>query len=326
MKYGTYMKFLRIYANYKLGRYIPAIVTLRLTGKCNQDCDFCDVKDRFDQEVPFSHVLSLLDDMKKLGTPYLNITGGEPVLHKNILGILKEARRRRIFVTLNTNATLVTSKNAGRIARYANIVKISFDGLRKTHDSMRGRIGEFEKGLRGLRLLKKHKARVMVHFVANKKNYKHMEQYLRFFNGMVDKITIMPEFRMHEGVVFNDSDFIREWKRLQQKYDLQESNFITKDVSFSFGKDNCDAGRLYFSILPNSDIIGCSNNFNIKYGNLNDTSLSQVVRKGWRNEKLHECPGCFCRSTSEISSIMRCSPFELALKGPGLIRRFGLFK
>lgn len=324
------LRLLRTYVSYKIGNPTPVIVTLRITFRCNLKCRFCSLwKLPKTKEINLSQIRMLIDDMERLGVPYLNITGGEPLLREDIEKIGEYAHSKGIFTLLNTNAMFITKKRAKMLANSFDIIKVSIDGLEGTHDKIRGKKGAFklaEAGLRKIFVLKGRGAKVMVHFVANQFNIKEIPKFIERYQNCTDAITIMPEFSTRKGKVFNSPEFLEGWKLVNKRYNLQESKYILKSPSLSLGKEYCEAGRLYYSILPDGRIVCCSNYF-YQLGNLNNERFYDVWKRGItesNKEIISKCNGCFCRSTTEVSMLMRKSPLELLFTAPSLIRRYKL--
>jgi radical SAM protein with 4Fe4S-binding SPASM domain len=86
-------------------------------------------------------------------SPSLNITGGEPLLRKDLFEILSEMRAAGFAIYLLTNGTLIDPEKAEHLAMLGiKGVQVSMEGPEKVHDSIRGR-GSFAASCRGIRNL-----------------------------------------------------------------------------------------------------------------------------------------------------------------------------
>jgi MoaA/NifB/PqqE/SkfB family radical SAM enzyme len=327
-KFRFYLKTLKVYARYQLGYAIPFLVMLRINQKCNLTCSFCRLwRLKEAKEMNTKILLELIDDLARIGVPYLNITGGEPLMRDDLEIIGKHAAKQGLFTTINTNGTFLTKTKAALIANCFDIIKVSLDGFEMTHDRIRGIDGTYRKvhkGLKNLLAVPNRKAKVMIHFVANSDNIQEMPKFVSYFSKIVDAITIMPQFDMSSNTVYQSEAFFRYWKQVDKDYILQESNDILVKPSFKIGKNYCDASKLYYSVWPNGDVICCPNRV-WKLGNLKHESFHDI----WKNslteaqkKKISLCKGCFCRSSVEVSMIMRKNPMQLLFNAPGLIRKF----
>jgi radical SAM protein with 4Fe4S-binding SPASM domain len=134
----------------------PAVVWSS-TARCNLACLHCysDSSRRSRPELSTGEALAMLDDLAALGCPALVVSGGEPLMRRDVIDLIGEARARGLAVTLSTNATLVTRPLARRLARLGvTRVSVGLDGTGSVHSAFRGRRVAFDRALRGIRLLR----------------------------------------------------------------------------------------------------------------------------------------------------------------------------
>ena len=75
------------------GEYAPSLVSWNLTRACNLRCPHCYMEGgtKAENELSTVECLSLIDELKDLGTEMLILTGGEPLLRKDIFEIARYA-------------------------------------------------------------------------------------------------------------------------------------------------------------------------------------------------------------------------------------------
>ena len=92
--------------------------------------------------------------------PVISIAGGEPTYFPYLVDLVEYARKELEFpVGLTTNGTLLNESQLERLAACGIGITISLDGMRETHDSIRGE-GNYDKAINLLKLavkLKKEK-------------------------------------------------------------------------------------------------------------------------------------------------------------------------
>ncbi|HET7912882.1 MAG TPA: heme d1 biosynthesis radical SAM protein NirJ [Pseudolabrys sp.] len=150
------------------------VVIWNLVRRCNLTCKHCysisgDVD--FPGELSTEEVFRVMDDLKAFRVPVLILSGGEPLLRKDIFEITARAKALGFYVGLSSNGTLIDGAIADRIdtAGY-DYVGISLDGIGGTHDRFRRKTGAYRAALRGLRLLLDRGVKVGVRFTMTSDN------------------------------------------------------------------------------------------------------------------------------------------------------------
>jgi [mycofactocin precursor peptide]-tyrosine decarboxylase / 3-amino-5-[(4-hydroxyphenyl)methyl]-4,4-dimethylpyrrolidin-2-one synthase len=132
----------------------PLTVYLGATEGCNLACSHCQADSAPGALRPVDRDLMerLFREQHGLGAMQVHVTGGEPLLHPDLLAGLDVAFDLGLNVLLTTNATLITERLAGALAeRPFRCLSVSLDGPdAATHDAIRGE-GTLAAALRGLR-------------------------------------------------------------------------------------------------------------------------------------------------------------------------------
>ena len=95
---------------------IPISGTFELTPRCNFDCKMCYVHlktgeiPKHGRELTAKEWLRIAREAKDAGTTWLCITGGEPLLHPEFETIWQNLAQMGFFLTLQTNASLITGR------------------------------------------------------------------------------------------------------------------------------------------------------------------------------------------------------------------------
>jgi heme d1 biosynthesis radical SAM protein NirJ len=133
----------------------------------------------FPGELATAEVFSVLEDLKRFGVPALILSGGEPLLRKDLFEIAARARSLGLYTGLSTNGTLIDVPLAARIRDAGfGYVGISLDGLEETHDKFRRMAGAYGKSLQGLRLLRDMGVKVGMRFTLTRDNAADFEPLL----------------------------------------------------------------------------------------------------------------------------------------------------
>ncbi len=127
------------------------VVVWAVTRACNLRCVHCYAAAGAEPdpgELSHDEGRTLLEDLKAYGVPAVLISGGEPLARPDTLDLMAYARQLGLNLTLSTNGLLITDAVAGRLADMGvRYVGISLDGMRRTHDKLRGMAGAFDQTL-----------------------------------------------------------------------------------------------------------------------------------------------------------------------------------
>jgi heme d1 biosynthesis radical SAM protein NirJ len=150
------------------------VVIWNLIRRCNLTCMHCysisaDID--FPGELSTAEVYGVMDDLKRYRVPALILSGGEPLLRKDIFDIATRAKSMGFYTALSSNGTLIDAPLADHIAATGfDYVGISLDGLGATHDRFRRKEGAFDASLAGLRLCRERGVKVGVRFTITQGN------------------------------------------------------------------------------------------------------------------------------------------------------------
>jgi radical SAM protein with 4Fe4S-binding SPASM domain len=128
----------------------PALDSLffHITNRCNLSCVHCYIACPINRDLPASLILRVIDEMPDQ-CEGVTLSGGEPLLHPEIMTIL-EACGHRVKLQLLTNGILIDRDWAKLLAQTVAAVQVSVDGSTSSiHDAIRGR-GTFDKVMRAI--------------------------------------------------------------------------------------------------------------------------------------------------------------------------------
>lgn len=259
----------------------------------------------------------------------INVTGGEPLLRKDLFEVMEYATKELGFHWgMTTNGILLTERNIEKLKK-SNIetISISIDGLRETHDNFRGLKGSYDIIIQNIKKLKnsnfvKH---TQVTTVFNKNNISELE---KLYNLMLDLnlnswrlISMDPIGRANENneLLLQSEDlkillnFIRK-KNKSKKLELQYGcpSFLglkyEKEVRKSYFY--CRTGINIASILFNGDLFVCPNvprRKELIQGNIKKNRFSDI----WNNKY-----GPFrTKQRTKCNNCEKCTYWEYCLGG-----------
>lgn len=131
----------------------PRTLLLLINRGCNLRCSFCDLWDN-PASMPLDRAVGLLDEAVAVGTKTLVITGGEPFMYKPLFELVAAAKDRGLAVNITTNGTLIEKRWDELVASGVDSLSVSLDGLKDTHERIRGQVGCHTRTWKGIRKLR----------------------------------------------------------------------------------------------------------------------------------------------------------------------------
>jgi AdoMet-dependent heme synthase len=139
----------------KSAPWVPELVSWNTTQRCNLRCSHCYLAagQRAAAELTVEEGCRLIDQLANAGTRMLILTGGEPLMRRELTELVARASSRGLLVVLGTNGMLLTGSRAGQLkAAGVDGVGISLDSAHpERHDGFRGVPGAWKGAVRGIR-------------------------------------------------------------------------------------------------------------------------------------------------------------------------------
>jgi MoaA/NifB/PqqE/SkfB family radical SAM enzyme len=108
----------------------PVMAHIVPIRRCNLSCAYCNEYDDYSKPVPIETMKQRVDDLHRLGTTIVTISGGEPILHPNLDELISYMRSKRIITGMITNGYLLTADRIQRLNRAGlDHMQISIDNL-----------------------------------------------------------------------------------------------------------------------------------------------------------------------------------------------------
>lgn len=227
------------------------VVIWNLIRRCNLRCKHCysisgDVD--FPGELTTEEVFRVMDDLKAFKVPVLILSGGEPLMRRDIIEVSKRAKAMGFYVGLSTNGALISVHNIGQIAEVGyDYVGISLDGIGQTHDSFRGKDGAFDASLAGIRLCHQHGIKVGLRFTMTMDNYRELPALLDLADAEgVDKFYLSHLVYAGRGNKNRGDDAAWEITRDSMTYLFERAwSYVERDIEKEFVTGNNDADGVF---------------------------------------------------------------------------------
>lgn len=323
--------------------YKPSLISWNLTKKCNLRCPHCylEAGKKAEYELSTEECLGLVEEMKQLGTEMLILTGGEPLLRKDIFDIAQHASGQGIWVVMGTNGVLVTEKTAQKMLECGvKGVAISLDSIEaEKHNQFRGGPNSWEYSVRALKICRAAGLQVLVQTTVMESNYEEIPQLIEFTRGLgAWSFNLYFLVQTGRGQQMNDLSPQRTHAMLENLVELQDRYRPMlvrskcapqfKQIAYEMGKGGlesggCMAGTEYCRITPEGNVTPCpympvvaGNVLEQRFTDIWHTSpvfrelrdLDQLQGRCGRCELKELCGGCRCRAYAASGDYLQEDP------------------
>ena len=156
----------------------PLTANFELTPICNLHCDMCFIRT---EKSVVEHLgglhsvdewLDLAKQFQQLGTLFILLTGGEPLMYPGFKELYVELKRMGFILTINTNGTLIDEEMAQLFHQYTpRRLNVTLYGTTpKTYEALSQNADGYERCMAGLRLLKKYNIDTKINISVVKQN------------------------------------------------------------------------------------------------------------------------------------------------------------
>lgn len=270
-------------------------VDLHVTNDCNFRCKHCVYKSG-DWSMPNmtpDTVRKLVDSFHRMGVEEVHITGGEPLVNPNLFEIISILRQNKFLVRMQTNGMLIDNYMAQKLKNVGvEQILISIDGLKDSHNNLRGNPDSFEAAIRACHFCLKNGIFARVNTVVHKSNVSDIRPLIKLIKDVgVDQHSFFYFTPAGRGENMPDEVLsLKEWKDVQEtiRETAEEEQISSKikmqdvyhenDVRYE-GLDICRNDNCL--ILANGNVFHCVFFVYSQYalGNIYNDSLLDI----WRN-------------------------------------------
>lgn len=167
------------------------LLAINLTERCNLACNHCyldanTLNSENSNALSTSEVNTLLDEVALCGEGTMVVlTGGEPLLRKDLERIIKHGSSLGLAMVVGTNGTLLTRGRINRLKEAGVLgVGISIDSLDPArHDRFRGVDGAWEKTMHSIEYCRQAKLSFQIHFSITQNNVEELADMVSFSNS-----------------------------------------------------------------------------------------------------------------------------------------------
>ncbi len=293
---------------------VPVSASIELTFRCNLHCThcYCPPGER-SQELSTGEIKDVLDELARMGTLFLLMTGGDPLLRKDFPELYRHAKELGLLVTVFTNGTLIDDQIAAlweELPPY--LVEISLYGLtREVYEQVVAVKGSYDRCLAGIQRVLADGHPLALKCPATRENAHEIPGLAQLAKDLgVDfrydpLILATMEGKTHphalrlsaeEIVALEAADVEKD--RAWRKYLTEEKLPVPKDDALF----SCGAGKNSLHVDPYGNVQVCLMVKNFRHS-LREKPLERIYRDDFpeilsiKREEASKCGGCEHRVT-----------------------------
>ncbi len=249
-----------IYGGISLARYLLAgglfNINLEVTKRCNARCDFCDYwKEPKGEEL--SDYVPVIKHLKPLS---VSLTGGEPLLRKDLEKLIRSIRKSFgfVYISLITNGALLTEErgmdlwNAG-----LDELSVSLDYMDERHDRERRIKGLTKHILDVAPSLARNGVNMCFNTVIKRSNFRELPLFARYVHSLGIKLS----FSTYNWWRVGNKQYTIQDEELEELKNVLET---LKEIKRELG--HIETGYFYFDRIPEfflkGGISGCTAGIN----------------------------------------------------------------
>lgn len=327
MKSKSYLNFWKRIHEHAKGRAFPLRVMFELTYRCNFRCRHCYVPFSYRKkpELKTGKVFSILDQLAEIGCFYLGFTGGEPFMRRDIMDILRYAKRKGFELIIYTNGSLIDREKAEELTQLKpNKVDITIPALaQNAFEKITQNRGSHKRVFRTIELLRQRHIPLGFKTCVLKENedeigdIQKFAQSLNAFHRLDDMLSRRLDgsgepyrYRGRKEVSEFESFRVREFRNREEKIEDYDLIGIKKEEANQKNLFECGVGVSQAAITPQGEFKPCLMIDEPRY-KIVVSRKSQVasLKEGWKSlrefiasvkpDENYKCQNCrlkiFCK-------------------------------
>lgn len=189
--------------NYDSYELIQGNIYLEITSKCNLHCDYCYNDSQINgKQLPFDMIKNLMDYLTSVNVYNMAISGGEPILHPDIINIIEYASRINMHLYVVTNGSMFNIEFFEKIKPFMRFLsfQFTFDGNSvETHGRTRGKDNYFKIKYWISRLIDEgYGDKIYIRYNITTYNYLEVYNFLEYCNKTCCK-SVSLSFVLNQG-------------------------------------------------------------------------------------------------------------------------------
>lgn len=262
----------------------PFRAQVELVKQCNLKCIHCYLlPDNKKIELSKKTIFAFLDQLEEMGALELIFTGGEPLLHDDLISILLYAREKDFSIILLTNGTLLNDE----VIKTLNQINVAFVQISlysmepAVHDKITGVTGSWQKTKKSIDTLVRNNIRVEIACPIIKENTASFQQVIEYGNGIGISVSNDLAIMARENFSRDNINHRVDIADIQSIVNCRNQKGMTQKTNKNISKKHhpndpvCGMGLSLICLSANGDFYPCPG-FNMVLGSIYKNKLIDV--------------------------------------------------
>ncbi len=281
----VYEKMIKLQEKYKRGESI-AIIQFQYNYACNFHCQHCSIKGFQGKENKRSFTL---DDVKNLarqademGLARFVITGGEPLVFKDLDGLVEAIDPQKFYINCDTNGWFLNEEKAKHLRKIGvDRIQLSIDSLdAEEHDNFRNAKGSHERAMKAVDFSLDAGLDIFIQTVVTKQRL-HSNEFIKFIEYFNKKnVGVFVSYAKPVGAWEGNFDVLVNKDDMKYMRELEKKHKVFTHLTPAYGLNmGCIAVKGMISVTQYGDVLPCPY-MHISIGNVFKEPLKDIFKRG----------------------------------------------
>lgn len=291
------------------GRPLISTLQLELSSRCNERCIHCYIPNGKKNEgidMPFERFKKLVDEFADMGGISITLSGGEALLHNDIVKMLYYCREKDLKITVLSNLINLTDEQI-RAMKETNVslVQVSLYSMNpEIHDFITKVKESFKRSKEAIEKLVASEVPVQIScplMKANKEGYKEVLKYAQSLkikaqtdyimmaqadmdtSNLANRLSLEETEKVLNDIIDYDLDYLKDFERIkpiESKIKFDRERYLKQPVC-GVGYDNC-------CVTANGDVYPCAGWQDYVLGNVYNEPLKDIWEKSEKVKELRK--------------------------------------
>lgn len=281
----VYEKMIKLGEKIRRGESI-AIIQFQYNYACNFQCKHCSVK-RFQgkkegRQFTMEDVRDLARQADEMGLARFVITGGEPLVFKDLDDLVEAIDPQKFYINCDTNGWFLNEEKARHLKSMGvDRIQLSIDSLdADEHDSFRNAKGSHERAMKAVDAAINADLGIFVQTVVTKQRL-HSDEFIKFIEYFNKKgVGVFVNYAKPVGSWEGNFDVLVNKKDMKYMEELEKKYKVFTHLTPAYGLDmGCIAVKGMISVTKYGDVLPCPY-IHISIGNVFKEPLEDIVKRG----------------------------------------------